>query len=134
MPRVNGIELAQIIKGTKRFRQIPILFLTAHMIDDQDAIAGYGAGAVDYPRHPAACRLVRRRPPRDGRRRGLSAGPPARARISPLMVALTGWGKDEDRKRTKDAGFDHHLVKPVALDVLAEVLRRADREDDPLRS
>jgi len=45
----------------------------------------------------------------------------------PLMVALTGWGKDEDHKRTKDAGFDHHLVKPVALDVLAEVLRRADR-------
>src|SRR5687767_6820284 len=48
MPRVNGIELAQIIKGTKRFRQIPILFLTAHMVDDKDVIEGYGAGAVDY--------------------------------------------------------------------------------------
>jgi signal transduction histidine kinase len=52
MPRVNGIELAQIIKGTKRFRQIPILFLTAHMVTDQDVITGYGAGAVDYLTKP----------------------------------------------------------------------------------
>jgi CheY-like chemotaxis protein len=42
----------------------------------------------------------------------------------PLMVALTGWGKEEDRKRTTDAGFDHHLVKPVALDMLSDVLSR----------
>ena len=59
MPRVNGIELAQIIKGTKRFRQIPILFLTAHMIDDADVITGYGVGAVDYltkPFNPAILR------------------------------------------------------------------------------
>ena len=30
MPGMSGFELAQIIKGTKRFRQIPIMFLTAH--------------------------------------------------------------------------------------------------------
>lgn len=30
-----------------------------------------------------------------------------------LLVALTGWGQDEDRQRTKSAGFDHHLVKPA---------------------
>jgi CheY-like chemotaxis protein len=42
----------------------------------------------------------------------------------PLMVALTGWGKAEDRQRTHDAGFDHHLVKPVALDMLSDVLSR----------
>ncbi len=52
MPGVTGFELAQIIKGTKRFRQIPILFLTAHMMDDQDVVAGYGAGAVDYLTKP----------------------------------------------------------------------------------
>jgi CheY-like chemotaxis protein len=38
------------------------------------------------------------------------------------MVALTGWGMDSDRRRTADAGFDHHLVKPVALDKLREIL------------
>jgi len=30
-----------------------------------------------------------------------------------LLIALTGWGQQEDRDRTKDAGFDHHLVKPA---------------------
>lgn len=39
----------------------------------------------------------------------------------PLMVALTGWGQEEDHKRTSEAGFDHHLVKPVALDTLSAV-------------
>ncbi|RYZ06141.1 MAG: hybrid sensor histidine kinase/response regulator [Myxococcales bacterium] len=52
MPGVSGFELAQMIKGTKRFRQIPILFLTAHMMEDQDIVAGYGAGAVDYLTKP----------------------------------------------------------------------------------
>ncbi|MCA9114607.1 MAG: PAS domain S-box protein [Planctomycetaceae bacterium] len=30
-----------------------------------------------------------------------------------MLVALTGWGQDEDRQRTREAGFDHHLVKPA---------------------
>jgi PAS domain S-box-containing protein len=30
-----------------------------------------------------------------------------------LIVAATGWGQDDDRRRSKEAGFDHHLVKPV---------------------
>ena len=29
------------------------------------------------------------------------------------LIALTGWGSDDDRRRTRAAGFDHHLVKPV---------------------
>ncbi|NUS37600.1 MAG: response regulator [Lysobacter sp.] len=32
-----------------------------------------------------------------------------------LLVAVTGWGQPEDRQRTHDAGFDHHLVKPPEL-------------------
>ncbi|HSR97693.1 MAG TPA: response regulator [Kofleriaceae bacterium] len=59
MPGVSGFELAQLIKGTKKFRQIPIVFLTAYMVDDQDILAGYGAGAVDYltkPVNPAVLR------------------------------------------------------------------------------
>lgn len=30
-----------------------------------------------------------------------------------VLVALTGWGQDSDRQKSKDAGFDHHLVKPA---------------------
>jgi len=40
----------------------------------------------------------------------------------PLVVALTGYGQDEDRRRTREAGFDRHLVKPVNPDELREVL------------
>src|ERR1051326_8152732 len=48
MPGVSGFELAQMIKKTRRFRETPIVFLTAYMVEDQDVIAGYGAGGVDY--------------------------------------------------------------------------------------
>jgi PAS domain S-box-containing protein len=39
-----------------------------------------------------------------------------------ILVALTGWGQDEDRRRTLEAGFDHHLVKPVDFDALKALL------------
>jgi len=42
--------------------------------------------------------------------------------LRPIMVAVSGWGMADDRKRTKDAGFDHHLVKPVAPKALNELL------------
>jgi len=38
------------------------------------------------------------------------------------LVALTGWGQDEDRKKTAEAGFDVHLVKPVDYDQLLKLL------------
>jgi PAS domain S-box-containing protein len=39
-----------------------------------------------------------------------------------LVVALTGYGQDEDRQRSREAGFDHHLVKPVDLGALRAIL------------
>ncbi len=39
-----------------------------------------------------------------------------------LLVALTGWGQDEDKKRTEQAGFDHHLVKPAEPAALQALL------------
>lgn len=44
-----------------------------------------------------------------------------------LLVALTGWGTEEDRKRTREAGFDRHLTKPAALPAVEELLRDAAR-------
>ena len=41
------------------------------------------------------------------------------------LVALTGFGQDEDRRRSMEAGFDNHLVKPTSLDLLREVLQHA---------
>jgi len=39
-----------------------------------------------------------------------------------VLMAVTGWGQQEDRRRTLEAGFDHHLVKPVDPDLLASLL------------
>jgi two-component system CheB/CheR fusion protein len=40
----------------------------------------------------------------------------------PVLVAMTGYGQDEDRRRARDAGFDHHLVKPLDLAKVRSVL------------
>lgn len=39
------------------------------------------------------------------------------------LIALTGWSRDEDLRRARDSGFDHHLVKPVDFDALHALLR-----------
>jgi signal transduction histidine kinase len=39
----------------------------------------------------------------------------------PVLVALTGWGQEEDRRRSEQAGFDRHLVKPADLDTIEDV-------------
>jgi CheY-like chemotaxis protein len=42
----------------------------------------------------------------------------------PLIVAVTGWGQDEDRRRSREAGFDLHMTKPVDPDDLLMLLAR----------
>jgi PAS domain S-box-containing protein len=44
-----------------------------------------------------------------------------------VLVALTGWGQDQDRRRSQEAGFDHHMVKPVELATLEAVLSQPPR-------
>jgi CheY-like chemotaxis protein len=39
-----------------------------------------------------------------------------------VLVAITGYGQDEDRRRSREAGIDHHLVKPVAPETLQKLL------------
>jgi PAS domain S-box-containing protein len=39
-----------------------------------------------------------------------------------LLVAVTGWGQSEDRKRSRQAGFDHHMVKPLRASALETLL------------
>jgi CheY-like chemotaxis protein len=47
-----------------------------------------------------------------------------------LLIALTGWGQEEDRRRTREANFDLHLVKPVDSGDLLRVLASALGERD----
>ena len=53
-----------------------------------------------------ACRLIRQQPWGKGT----------------VLIAVTGWGQDKDRQRTREAGFDHHLVKPVDPQALIKML------------
>ncbi|HEX7035789.1 MAG TPA: PAS domain S-box protein [Pseudomonadales bacterium] len=44
------------------------------------------------------------------------------------LVALTGYGQEEHRRRSREAGFDEHLLKPLSLEALQRILERAPRE------
>ncbi len=59
MPGMNGIELATLIKKRKRSQHVPILFLTAHSLNDEDVLRGYGVGAVDYLSKPVDAGILR---------------------------------------------------------------------------
>jgi CheY-like chemotaxis protein len=41
-----------------------------------------------------------------------------------LLVAITGWGQDDDRRRAREAGFDHHFTKPADFEVLVELIEQ----------
>jgi CheY-like chemotaxis protein len=45
----------------------------------------------------------------------------------PLLVAITGYGREEDHRQSEEAGIDLHLVKPVDPDQLLQLLRRFRR-------
>jgi CheY-like chemotaxis protein len=46
------------------------------------------------------------------------------------LVAVTGWGQAEDRRLSREAGFDHHLTKPVEADDVRRLVAGLSRHDD----
>ncbi|MGZ5848261.1 MAG: ATP-binding protein [Ramlibacter sp.] len=44
--------------------------------------------------------------------------------VETVLIAITGWGAAEDRRRAQEVGFDHHLTKPIDLEALRPLLRR----------
>jgi len=44
-----------------------------------------------------------------------------------VLIAVTGWGQDADKQRSRDAGFDHHLVKPLDPKALLKLLASIQR-------
>jgi PAS domain S-box-containing protein len=59
MPGTDGLELARLIKQRKRSQHVPILFLTAHSLDEQDVLQAYGAGGVDFLSKPVNPDILR---------------------------------------------------------------------------
>lgn len=58
MPEMDGFELAELMRGSKRTNNIPILFLTAAGQDPQRAFRGYASGAVDFLNKPIDTRVL----------------------------------------------------------------------------
>jgi CheY-like chemotaxis protein len=48
-----------------------------------------------------------------------------------VLIAVTGFGSEDDRRRTKEAGFDHHLLKPVDPNALQALLAHVGRSHAP---
>jgi CheY-like chemotaxis protein len=48
-----------------------------------------------------------------------------------MLVAMTGWGQDEDKLRALQSGFDRHMTKPVDIVQLSEVLAELGRGGRP---
>jgi len=59
MPGTSGLELAEVIKQRKRTQHVPILFLTAHLVEERDVLRGYSTGAVDYLTKPIRPEILR---------------------------------------------------------------------------
>ncbi len=45
----------------------------------------------------------------------------------PTLIALTGWGQQEDKRKAREAGFDHHIVKPAEISALRELVGSLER-------
>ena len=59
MPGMSGIELATLIKQRRRSQHVPIVFLTAHLANDEEVLKGYHVGAGDYLSTPVNADVLR---------------------------------------------------------------------------
>lgn len=59
MPGMTGFELARMIKTRKRSQHIPIIFITAYLLEEKDVLQGYTVGAVDYLTKPVNSQILK---------------------------------------------------------------------------
>jgi signal transduction histidine kinase len=59
MPEMNGLELAELMRGSERSKRIPIIFITAGLHDRDTVFNGYDSGAVDFLHKPIDPRILR---------------------------------------------------------------------------
>jgi CheY-like chemotaxis protein len=104
------------------------LSLLLRMMGHQTALAHDGVGALDLAKSYQPDLML------------LDIGLPGingyelarRIRLQPefrdvVLVAVTGWGQDDDRRRSKEAGFDHHLTKPPDPAAIGRLLDSLER-------
>jgi CheY-like chemotaxis protein len=55
-----------------------------------------------------------------------------RGNVHMIVVAVTAWSRDEDKRRAYDSGFDLHIAKPMTIETLKELLRLLDPTHEEL--
>ena len=88
------------------------------------AFTGREALALVLDRRPRAAILTLALPHLNGFEVARHIGLAIPDSVRPLLIALTGYGRDEDRDRTRQAGFDHHLLKPAEPELLIALIRK----------
>jgi PAS domain S-box-containing protein len=119
-PPVRAIDVLVVDDNRDAARSLSMLLeLLNHNV--RSCHDGASALAAVAERRPQLILLDLGMPGMDGfevvRRLRASPGAPL------VIVALSGWGQQSDRDRTTEAGFDHHLVKPVSADELDHLLQ-----------
>jgi CheY-like chemotaxis protein len=107
--------------------------LQMHGYETLVAHSGHGAVKTALSEHPDIILLDIGLPGMDGydvARRLREGG----ARPDTLLVAMTGFGQATDFERSRSAGFHHHLVKPVDVRALLDLLARAATRHDRLQT
>ena len=102
------------------------VMLTLQGHDVRVAVDGVEATAIAEEFEPHVVLLDIGMPRMDG----LEAARIIRRRLGTrvLLIALTGWGQDDDKRRSLDAGFDHHVTKPPEPEALARLIAQSARQ------
>ncbi|MGO9467728.1 MAG: ATP-binding protein [Isosphaeraceae bacterium] len=149
-PRNSGVKPATACAANKRSRRVLVVddnvssaqsLAMILKLDGHDVqVAHDGTVALDAVRRfrPEAVLMDIGLPGMDGYEvaQRLQQEPELRARIL-LLAAVTGYAEDEAQQRSREVGFDHHLVKPVdpevVLALLASLEWTEDTQDDPMK-
>jgi signal transduction histidine kinase len=122
MPGMSGFELANLIKRRRRNQHVPILFLTAHMMDERDMLEGYGTGAVDYLTKPINPEILRSK---------VAVFIDLHRKARALTQANEALQKEiADRMRAEEALRQANLQLEARVQERTSALREADRRKD----
>jgi CheY-like chemotaxis protein len=124
-PRVASGLRVLVADDSADARDSLAALLALHGFEVLTAADGHEALRLLLEARPEVALLDIGMPGRDGHEvaRAVREQLPEAAR--PLLVAVTGWGQEQDRSRSRDAGFDGHLTKPVDLPALLQMLQQA---------
>lgn len=127
VPAFPGLTRVLVVDDNEDAADSLAALLTAIGADVRVAYDGKTALEIIGAFHPAGIFLDLGMPGMDGYElaRRIRSRPDAR---DTALIALTGWGQERDRRRTEDAGFNHHLAKPADLDTLQVVLNSLERK------